>query len=185
MNIGWTEEHDTALRVMLAEGLTHAAIAYGLNVKFGTEYTKNASIGRTKRLGLCGPVKVASEESRARTRDRDRLKKQARREAMKAAGIRILRTSSESSEAGERRRERDRLRMQLKRAEMKAADIRCVEIVPRNLTLLELEPNDCRYPYGDSEITFCGHAKMEGVSYCVPHFELCRGEGTYSERRAA
>ena len=62
--------------------------------------------------------------------------------------------------------------------------LRCVEIVPRNLSLLDLEPGDCRYPYGDETITFCGHPKMETTSYCVPHFHLCRGEGTASERAA-
>lgn len=51
--------------------------------------------------------------------------------------------------------------------------IACVEIVPRNLSLLELEPNDCRYPYGDGPFTFCGHPKQAGSSYCTPHFHLC------------
>lgn len=54
--------------------------------------------------------------------------------------------------------------------------LRCVEIVPRNLSLMDLEKGDCRYPYGDDTITFCGHPKMEGSSYCVPHFHLCRQE---------
>ena len=62
--------------------------------------------------------------------------------------------------------------------------LRCVEIEPRHLSLLDLEPGDCRYPYGDEAITFCGHPKMEKTSYCVPHFHLCRGEGTASERAA-
>lgn len=52
---------------------------------------------------------------------------------------------------------------------------RAVDVIPRNLTLLELEPGDCRYPYGDSEFTFCGHPHMEGSSYCGPHFSLTRG----------
>jgi GcrA cell cycle regulator len=68
------------------------------------------------------------------------------------------------------------------------ARIRCVEIVPRHLTLLDLEPDDCRYPYGgDKEgeaITFCAHPKMPGSPYCVPHFHLTRGPGTISERAA-
>lgn len=62
--------------------------------------------------------------------------------------------------------------------------LRCIEIAPRNLSLLELEPNDCRYPYGDGPFTFCGHPKMEGRNYCVPHFHLSIGPGTTSERRA-
>ena len=62
--------------------------------------------------------------------------------------------------------------------------LRCVEIVPRGLTVLDLEPNDCRWPYGDDAITFCGGPRMNGSSYCVPHFHLSRGSGTASERAA-
>jgi len=52
--------------------------------------------------------------------------------------------------------------------------LRCVEIVPLNKTLIELEPGDCRYPTSDdSPFLFCGHPKMDGASYCVPHFHLC------------
>ena len=60
--------------------------------------------------------------------------------------------------------------------------LRCVEIDPRHLSLLELEPGDCRYPYGGDEegeaITFCGHPRREDSSYCAPHFHLTRGPGT-------
>ena len=54
---------------------------------------------------------------------------------------------------------------------------RCVEIEPRHLSLVELERGDCRYPYGGDEegeaITFCGHPRRAGSSYCTPHFHLC------------
>lgn len=60
-------------------------------------------------------------------------------------------------------------------------ELRCVEIVPRNLSLLDLEPNDCRYPYGHcgqgEGIVFCGHPKIAGgSSYCPAHFVLTRQE---------
>ncbi len=51
--------------------------------------------------------------------------------------------------------------------------LRCVEIVPRNISLIELENGDCRYPYGDEIITFCGHPQQEGSSYCAAHHFLC------------
>jgi GcrA cell cycle regulator len=69
-----------------------------------------------------------------------------------------------------------------------AVTLRCVGITPRLLSLVELEPGDCRYPYGgdkDGEaITFCGHPRVGGSSYCAPHFHLTRGIGTQSERAA-
>jgi GcrA cell cycle regulator len=53
------------------------------------------------------------------------------------------------------------------------AKLRCVEIAPRNITLIDLEPGDCRYPYGDGPMTFCGHPKQDGSQYCTPHHHLC------------
>ena len=67
--------------------------------------------------------------------------------------------------------------------------LRCVGISPRLVSLVELEPADCRYPYGgDKEnepITFCGHPRLSGSSYCGPHFHLTRGPATESERAVA
>src|SRR5664279_2177032 len=52
--------------------------------------------------------------------------------------------------------------------------LRCVEIEPRHLSLMELERSHCRYPYGGDEadhtITFCGHPRRKGSSYCAQHF---------------
>ena len=51
------------------------------------------------------------------------------------------------------------------------AKLRCVEIDPRHLSLMDLEPGDCRYPYGGDEegeaITFCGQPQRRGTSYAV------------------
>ena len=56
--------------------------------------------------------------------------------------------------------------------------LRCAEIVPRNLSLLDLGPDDCRYPVNDdSPFLFCGHRKLKGASYCGPHFALTLKSG--------
>lgn len=64
--------------------------------------------------------------------------------------------------------------------------LRCVEIEPRHLVLIELEVGDCRYPYGGDEegepITFCGHPRREGSSYCTAHFYLTCGPDALPER---
>lgn len=55
--------------------------------------------------------------------------------------------------------------------------LRCASVKPLHLSLLELERDSCRYPYGgddDEPITFCGHPKHKGESYCREHFNLCR-----------
>ena len=60
----------------------------------------------------------------------------------------------------------------------KGVQLRLVDVDPRHLSLVELERGDCRYPYGGElegdAITFCGHRRREGSSYCTPHFHLTR-----------
>lgn len=63
--------------------------------------------------------------------------------------------------------------------------LRCIEIEPRHLSLIDLEPGDCRYPYGDGPMTFCGHPKLDGASYCLHHYAICTGIGTSAERAAS
>ena len=63
----------------------------------------------------------------------------------------------------------------------KPVKLRCVGVRPRLIALVELEPGDCRYPYGGDkegeEIGFCGHPRQPGSSYCAPHVGLTRGAG--------
>jgi len=64
-------------------------------------------------------------------------------------------------------------------------EMRCAELEPLHLSLLDLEPDQCRWPYSESpHTTFCGHQKLVG-SYCLAHFELSVGPGTASERAVA
>jgi GcrA cell cycle regulator len=66
--------------------------------------------------------------------------------------------------------------------------LRCVGVSPRLISVLELRPGDCRYPYGGDkegeEIAFCGHPQRPGSSYCAPHFRLTRDFGTEIRRFA-
>ena len=44
----------------------------------------------------------------------------------------------------------------------------------RNLTFVQLEQNDCRYPVtADSPFLFCGNPQAEGSSYCAHHHHMC------------
>jgi GcrA cell cycle regulator len=51
---------------------------------------------------------------------------------------------------------------------------RAADVVPRHLPLLDLKPDDCRYPYGNGPFSFCGHGKTAGSSYCFEHDCLTR-----------
>ena len=55
--INWAPEHSAALREYLARGMSFSEIADAINIKFKTAYSRNAAIGRAKRLGLAGPAR--------------------------------------------------------------------------------------------------------------------------------
>ena len=158
--INWSREHCDALRELHAKGLSFAEIAGTINARFKTDYSRNAAIGRAKRMGLVDPER-AKLPPKATTR-------------------RIQETQ------GRRVPSSPRPEQMLEPA--KPFKLRCVEIDPRHLSLIDLEPGDCRYPYGGDDegeaITFCGHPRRRGSSYCTAHFHLSRGPGTVSERMA-
>ena len=159
MQSNWPAQHCKALREHHARGLPYSAIAAAINAKFKTAYSRNATIGRAKRMGLSNPNPPKNLPARWPRR------------RGKAAGLHKPR---------ERHAPEFITRMPVaKRTE--APKLRCVELVPRHLSLLDLEASDCRYPYGgeaDGEaITFCGHPRREDSSYCTPHFHLTRGPG--------
>jgi GcrA cell cycle regulator len=160
----WASEHSDALRELLGHGLSFAETANAINTKFGTDYTRNATIGRARRLGLIRPGRPGDGSSPPRKVTPSSLAEARERHIPESPRLRPLRERA--------------ARLQL----------RCVGIAPRHLSLLDLEPEDCRYPYGgdrDGEaITFCGHARREGSSYCTSHFHLTRGPGATSVRAA-
>jgi GcrA cell cycle regulator len=172
----WAPEHSDALRELLARGMSYAEIADAINEKFGTCYTRNATIGRSRRMGLGVPE-----------RPDDGLKPSPRSRTPKLSGLltlRALRQEKLSEKPSEKPGE--------KPAEAEPAEpvkLRCVGLSPRLLPLTELEDGDCRYPYGgdreDEPILFCGHPRLAGSRYCSPHFHLTRDDGTSAERADA
>ena len=168
MQSNWEAEHSQALREYLAKGMSYSEIADAINTKFKTAFSRSAAIGRAKRMGLSGP-----------DRSGDSLQHLPRRPP-KARASRL-----------DKPRERhvpEFMRPMPVFEPTEAPKLRCVEIVPRHLSLVDLEPGDCRYPYGGDEegeaISFCGHPRREGSSYCAPHFHLTRGPGAPPERAA-
>jgi GcrA cell cycle regulator len=155
----WASAHCDALRDYLRMGMSFAEIGREINSRFGTAYTRNAVIGRARRMGLdaakrvdVSPV-VSSWPAPAWPR------------ASAAAGGGTPPFSV------------------LEPAPVK---LRCVGVSPRLISVLELRPGDCRYPYGGDkegeEIAFCGHPRLPGSSYCAPHFQLTRDFGTEIRR---
>ncbi len=154
----WAPEHCQALRDYVALGMSFSEIAREINTKFGTAYTRNAALGRSKRMGLRAP-------ERPRMPPKAKIPQASKRHERNAA------RSAQAAPTPER---------------AAPVKLRCVGISPRLLSLVELEASDCRYPYGgDKEnepITFCGHPRLAGSSYCAPHFYLTRTTEAQPER---
>ena len=154
MQSTWEEAHSVALREYVEKGLSFAEVARALNDRFGTCYTRNAAIGRARRMGLSVPLRPQTDSIMNATRRPD-----ARR--IREVRARNLVPPAAKPSTFER---------------AAALQLRCVAITPRHLALVDLEANDCRYPYGgdaDGEaITFCGHPRHEGSSYCFSHLRL-------------
>lgn len=72
-----------------------------------------------------------------------------------------------------------------KPTEAQIAVFRCVEVAPKNVALVDLSKDGCRWPYGDGPFLFCDHPRFGESFYCGPHFALSIGPGTHSEREAA
>lgn len=158
----WTPEHSQALREYVTRGISFARAAVEINARFGTAYTRNAALGRGKRMGLVVPVRREDRPTSAKAEPRPA--KSRKRRGGEAPPQEPVATPGPAA----------------------PVQLRCVGISPRLISLVELEPGDCRYPYGgdkDNEpITFCGHPRCAGSSYCTPHFQLTRGVGTAAER---
>jgi GcrA cell cycle regulator len=144
--------------------MSYSEIADAINAKFSTGYSRNAAIGRARRTGLVGPDRPANLPGPQPKASAPRLRR-----------LRVRRAAEPGSPAP--------VLVSAERVEL-----RCIQIVPRHLSLIDLEAGDCRYPYGGDEegeaITFCGHPQREGSSYCAGHFHLTRGPGTASGRAA-
>jgi len=152
----WPASHCEALKEYVSRGLSYADAADAVNARFGTAYSRSAALGRARRMRLAEPEPPKSPPLLGEAQLR-RL-----RERQTADDFRPLEFFRRPPTFGR----------------IERAPLRCIEVEPRHLPLLELERRDCRFPYGGDKdgqaITFCGHPRRKGSSYCTPHFHLSR-----------
>lgn len=199
---GWTEEDDAFLiKCIRDDGLTfgETETAFGLS-KLGYR-SRNSCIGRAERLGL----KSAATKERAAGRiDRIRQACSPQRSRTRAPAAQIFAAAPSANELSPLARvtasdaphssieakidhaiKRSRSNLGLMKD---SRPLRCDPVEPRRVDLLDLEPNDCRWPAGGwpsaDPITFCGHPVEPGCSYCPEHKALNTGRGTYGEVNA-
>ncbi|MGQ0686430.1 GcrA family cell cycle regulator [Bradyrhizobium sp.] len=161
----WPPAHCEALSEFLTKGMSYRDAADAINDRFGTSYSRSAALGRGRRMGLGEP-----ERSKPPPMADATFQRPPRPRSDDSALLQLL----QRRPVFQRR---------------KAVRLRCVDVNPRHLTLVELERGDCRYPYGGElegdAITFCGHRRRKGSSYCTPHFHLTRNPDVPTERAAS
>ena len=129
MQSSWAEAHSQALREYLEKGLTYSEIIKTINERFNTDYTRSAAIGRARRMRLSGS-KQPAPDARSKILSQPSLGRLNKLRARLLTEVRLPRAV---------------------RKRAAALQLRCVGIVPRHLSLLELEDGDCRYPFGGDE----------------------------------
>ena len=160
----WPPSHCEALKEFVTKGMSYTDAVNAINARFGTGYSRSAALGRARRMRL-------AEVERPRPPPTVVEVQFGQADRSQSDDFALL----------------QRLRRPPVFRQFKGAGLRCVETVPRHLELMELEAGDCRYPYGGEEeegeaITFCGHPRRKGSSYCTPHFHLTRNPEVPAER---
>jgi GcrA cell cycle regulator len=154
----WTDARIAELTKLWGQGLSCTQVAGVMGC-----ISRNAVIGKIHRLGLNGRAYHYSKSTPEERAERKRAR------------------AKRSNDA--RRAERQFLRVHPIRPAKPARPAVCEEITPLGVALIDLEPESCRWPYGDGPFTFCGHLNFHG-SYCASHYFASIGEGTASERAA-
>ena len=159
-NVLWPEPQALRLAKLAADGLSASNIAAELNAEFGTSHSRNAVIGKIGRL------KVPWNTTRVFMGNPGYVPVVAKPRRKRAVAM---------------PKEWSAPKLRPARAVTEAV---CASITPKHIRCVDLEPAHCRWPYGDRDITFCGHERLADHSYCESHWHLSRGDGTPSERAA-
>lgn len=148
----WPEEHDAQLRIEHRTTATFSEIAEVLNKRFGTQYSRNAVIGRAQRLKLPArksPIKPKPSAVVPAMKNTDRLR------VAPGAQVQAINRGPKATGDGYKPK--------------------TVDVATLDIRLVDLEPAQCRFACirVDNEWRFCGHPVKAGSSYCSEHHALC------------
>jgi GcrA cell cycle regulator len=157
----WTAAMDDALRAHVLRGLTFSQAACAITATFGVHLTRNAAIGRARRLGLQAGRRAGAPKRPVAASHRPAIKVRRRDDPLAALF-----------------------------AADELPPLREARVTPLRIALVDLERGQCRYPYGGDDgetISFCGHpvpdrATKTRASYCAAHAELCVAEPYGADR---
>lgn len=138
----WSEAVSGRFVELFNRGFSFSVIASRLNAEFNELISRNACIGRAHRMGL---TRDGRPPAPRKPRNRRRPDMQHKRIFL------------------------ERPRRNFKCDPVKLSE---VNANARHLSITELEHGQCRYPFGDGLITFCGLPAYDGGSYCELHFSV-------------
>lgn len=146
---GWIPAHDAELRANFDGGLplSYAEVAKVLNDKFGTRYTRNATIGRANRLGLTCPWPKSKKTGPKAARQ------------PKATPAQRPDIAIRKAETGPKKPPEPYVPIE-------------TDIPPGTVPLLELGLDGCKWPSGDGPFLFCNRPQHDGLVYCAGHAAL-------------
>lgn len=141
----WHPEDVAQLKHLWAEGFTCRQIAHRLDQS--GQVSRNAIIGKAHRLGLPERAPRGRKEPTGIFARKKRLRRPKSKPAYKAPRVEFQPTVRDiNSEAA--------------LARMAA------ETAPDTVSFADLEQHHCRWPVQGQ---FCGHRKVDGISYCAAH----------------
>jgi len=149
----WSPERENALREFALEGLAASRIASAMNQRFGSNYTRNAIIGKMRRLGVplyhaVGPYQAGVKRSYPNRRKTVSLAKPRPKRPPKTRIMAVIREA--------------------------LPDMASTEAISSNpVHLLDATDNHCRWPIGEpSEMLFCGNPVLQAKGihqWCASH----------------
>lgn len=182
MTLNWTAEQDASMRNMLSDGVSLTQMAATLGM-----HRKTLTI-RMDELGLNRPKNAVKVWDDAQKSELTRLwnDKWPCRAIAAAIGVSKNAVIGQAHRLGLESRERvakpkaprkprtPHQRTILGKVFAPFAYVpSAADVVPLNISFADLAENSCRYPTGESPITFCGHPKRAASSYCASHHALC------------
>jgi GcrA cell cycle regulator len=186
----WTREAIATLKRLHPTGIPFSEIAAAI----GNGMSRNAVIGKAKRLGMLGDRRMPAYRWEREAVIRLRQMHEAGHDSADIARtLKIERSTVEK-----------KLRaLKLTRGVPGRPKAKTITIRPKKsqpvrpepprppacepVSLLNLEHRHCRFPIGEAcgpDTLFCGAPKMTGSSYCTYHQGVATGQGTLSERAA-
>lgn len=147
----WSDASSARLRELHDNKFSFSVIASMITSEFGKSISRNAAIGRAHRMGLDRRVAAMITVTR-RAPPRPRVAKP-----------KIARPASEPE-------------LEITEIELRQADVEALQV-----SLIDLEFGQCRYPYGDGPFTFCALPAFEDGCYCAAHFALTHSLGRANE----